>query len=51
MKSAEKSIKIGLIGKYTEFADSYKSIIEALIHAATYHEHKADIFLHSLLVI
>ena len=43
MKTAEKSVKIGLIGKYVELADSYKSIIEALKHAATYHEQKADI--------
>jgi CTP synthase len=43
MKSAEKSVKIGLIGKYVELADSYKSIIESLIHAATYHDRKAEI--------
>ena len=43
MKSAKKSVKIGIVGKYVELADSYKSIIEALIHAATYHDHKADI--------
>ncbi|MDR2926890.1 MAG: CTP synthase [Cytophagaceae bacterium] len=43
MKNAKKSVKIALVGKYVELTDSYKSIIEALIHAATYHEHKAEI--------
>jgi len=43
MKNAKESVKIGLIGKYVELADSYKSIIESLIHAATYNEHKVEI--------
>ncbi|MCL2072451.1 MAG: CTP synthase [Marinilabiliaceae bacterium] len=43
MKTAPKSLRIGIIGKYTEYPDSYKSIIESLIHAATYQDHKADI--------
>ena len=38
LKNAKKTIKIGLIGKYVELTDSYKSIIEALIHAATYND-------------
>lgn len=32
-KNPEKSVKIGLIGKYVELKDSYKSIAEALDHA------------------
>jgi CTP synthase len=43
LKNAKKTVKIGLIGKYVELTDSYKSIIEALIHAATYNDHKLDI--------
>lgn len=43
LKNAKKAVRIGLIGKYVELTDSYKSIIEALIHAATYHDHKLDI--------
>jgi len=43
LKNAKKTVKIGLVGKYVELTDSYKSIIEALIHAATYHDHKLDI--------
>jgi CTP synthase len=33
LKKPEKEIQIGLIGKYVELKDSYKSIIESLIHA------------------
>ncbi len=37
LKKPEETIQIGLIGKYVELADSYKSIIESLSHAgATY---------------
>ncbi len=43
LKSAKKTVKIGLIGKYVELTDSYKSIIESLNHASTYHDHKLDI--------
>ncbi len=43
LKGAEEKVTIGLIGKYVELADAYKSIIEALIHASTYNDRKADI--------
>ncbi len=43
LKNAEEEVTIGLVGKYVELADAYKSIIEALIHAATYHDRKANI--------
>ena len=43
LKGAKKVVKIGLVGKYVELADAYKSIIEALIHAATYNDHKVSI--------
>lgn len=33
IKNAECKIKIGLIGKYTQLPDAYKSINESLIHA------------------
>ncbi len=45
LHSAKKSVHIGLVGKYVELPDAYKSIIEALIHASTYHDRKADIHL------
>ncbi len=37
-KNPKKSIKIGLIGKYVELKDSYKSILESLIHAGAVNE-------------
>lgn len=37
LKKPEKTVQVGLVGKYVELADSYKSIIESLSHAgATY---------------
>jgi CTP synthase len=37
LKNPQHTVKIGLVGKYVELADSYKSIIESLSHAgATY---------------
>ena len=43
LNTATKSVKIGLVGKYVELPDAYKSIVEALIHAATYSDHKVEI--------
>jgi CTP synthase len=37
-KNPKRSIKIGLIGKYVELKDSYKSILESLIHAGAVNE-------------
>lgn len=48
MKSAEKKVKIALVGKYVELPDAYKSIQESLIQAATYCGRKLDLdFVHS----
>ena len=33
LKHPQHEVKIALVGKYTDFADSYKSLIEALVHA------------------
>lgn len=43
MKTAEKTVKIGLVGKYVELPDAYKSITESLLQAATYHHRKLDL--------
>ncbi|MBR6251297.1 MAG: CTP synthase [Bacteroidales bacterium] len=43
LKSSTKKVKIGLVGKYVELPDAYKSIIEAVNHAATYNDRKADL--------
>ena len=38
LKNPTAEIKIGLVGKYVELQDSYKSILEALIHAGATNE-------------
>ncbi|MGQ1946702.1 CTP synthase [Geofilum sp. OHC36d9] len=43
LKNAKKTVNIGLVGKYVELNDAYKSIIEALIHAATYEDYKVNV--------
>lgn len=40
MNMAEKDVKIGLVGKYVELQDAYKSINESLIQAATYNDRR-----------
>jgi len=45
LKSATKIVNIGLVGKYVELTDAYKSIIEALTHAATYNDYKVNLHL------
>lgn len=48
MHSAEKKVTIGLVGKYVELQDAYKSINEALFQAATYNDRKLDLkYIHS----
>ena len=36
-------IKIGMIGKYVELHDAYKSLIEAITHASFYHECRVEL--------
>ena len=48
LSSATKEVKIGLVGKYVELQDAYKSISESLSHAATYNDHKLNlVYIHS----
>ncbi len=35
LESPKSTVEIGLVGKYVELVDAYKSIIESLIHAGT----------------
>lgn len=42
-KNPKETIRIGLIGKYVELQDSYKSILEALTHAGAINETKIEI--------
>ncbi len=47
-KNPKNKVKIGLIGKYVELHDAYKSISEAFIHAGAENEVKVDIeWIHS----
>ncbi|MDE5857986.1 MAG: CTP synthase [Muribaculaceae bacterium] len=48
MEKAEEKITIGLVGKYVELQDAYKSINESLFQAATYNDLRLDLrFIHS----
>jgi CTP synthase len=39
----KQTIVVGMIGKYVEFPDAYKSLNEALIHAGIFHQAKVKI--------
>lgn len=43
LKNPKHTINIGLIGKYVELQDSYKSILEAFIHAGASNETKVNV--------
>lgn len=48
LESAEQTVTIGLVGKYVELQDAYKSISESLMQAATYCDRKLNlIYIHS----
>ncbi|MFV0469051.1 MAG: CTP synthase [Dysgonomonas sp.] len=42
-KNAKETVKIGLVGKYVELQDAYKSINESLLQATTYNDRKLDL--------
>ena len=42
-KNPKKTVKVGLIGKYVELKDSYKSILESLIHAGAVNETEVEV--------
>ncbi len=43
MKAARETVRIGVVGKYIELQDAYKSIYESLVHAAAWHDRALDI--------
>lgn len=43
LRNAKEVVKIGLVGKYVQLQDAYKSINEALFQSATYCDHKLDL--------
>ncbi len=48
LDTAADTVTIGLVGKYVELQDAYKSISESLMQAATYCDHKLElIYIHS----
>ncbi len=48
LKNPTSEVKIGLVGKYVELPDAYKSIIEAFIHAGAKNECKVRVeYIHS----
>jgi CTP synthase len=42
-KNPKQRIRVGLVGKYVELQDSYKSILEAFIHAGAANEVKVEV--------
>ncbi len=50
-KNPKHEVRIGLIGKYIELPDAYKSIIEAFIHAGSINEARVRVqYIHSELI-
>ena len=48
MQNATEKVTIGLVGKYVELQDAYKSINESLFQAATYNDRRLDLrYIHS----
>lgn len=48
MQDAVQEVHIGLVGKYVELQDAYKSISEALLHASVYNGRKLKLhYIHS----
>lgn len=48
MNNATETVRIGLVGKYIELPDAYKSINESLLQAAIYNDRKLDLhYIHS----
>ncbi|MCZ6593796.1 MAG: CTP synthase, partial [Bacteroidetes bacterium] len=43
LKNPKATVHIGLIGKYVELQDSYKSILESLIHGGAMNEAKVEV--------
>ncbi|MCH5347283.1 MAG: CTP synthase [Muribaculaceae bacterium] len=48
MKNATETVTIGLVGKYVELQDAYKSINESLFHAAVHNDRRLKLkYIHS----
>jgi CTP synthase len=40
LENAKEEVRIGIVGKYVQLPDAYKSIIESLLHASAYNNKK-----------
>jgi CTP synthase len=50
-KNPKNEVRIGLVGKYVELPDAYKSIVEAFIHAGAFNEARVRLqYIHSELI-
>lgn len=50
-KNPKHEVKIGLVGKYVELPDAYKSIAEAFVHAGAHHQCRVKLeYIHSELI-
>jgi CTP synthase len=50
-KNPKHEVKIGLVGKYVELPDAYKSIAEAFVHAGAFHHCKVKLeYIHSEMI-
>ncbi len=48
LKNPKHSIKVGLVGKYVELPDAYKSIAESFIHSGAINECNVNVeYIHS----
>ncbi len=48
LKNPKSSVEIGLVGKYVELQDAYKSILESFIHAGAHNEVNVNVhYVHS----
>jgi len=47
IKNPKSEVNIGLVGKYTEYQDSYKSILESFIHAGAINNTRVNVEWHN----
>ena len=43
LKKCKRKVRIGMVGKYVELADSYKSLNESLLHASVHNDASLEI--------
>ena len=47
LRNPLEEVRIGLIGKYNELQDAYKTIYESFIHAGAVNECKVSVMIHA----